>query len=180
MFIANQLKTRNRAEYLLYLWQVEDLMRAYGCNEDCIAAEYLSRFTMPEEQMEATRQWYADLCEMMRTEGVKEKGHLQICQNVLQELSELNDTLLASPKFPYYRNMYYKVLPYVVELRHKQGGEEMPELETCFDLLYGVMLLRLKKQTVTPETEKAVTDVATLLGTLSDYYFKNKEKPLEF
>ena len=28
MFIAKQLKEKNIAEYLLYMWQVEDLLRA--------------------------------------------------------------------------------------------------------------------------------------------------------
>lgn len=198
MFIANQLKTKNRAEYLLYLWQVEDVMRAYNCDADRISSEYLSRFNASEAQLNEAREWYANLCEMMRSEGVKEKGHLQICKNILQELSELNAQLLASQKFPYFREMYFKVLPYIVELRRKQQASaeatqtgssaaaqpeavaQTPELETCFNLLYGVMLLRLKKQTVSPETEKAVADVAQMLGTLSDYYFKNKENPIEF
>ena len=29
MIIAEKLSKTNRAEYLLYLWQVEDLLRAY-------------------------------------------------------------------------------------------------------------------------------------------------------
>lgn len=56
----------------------------------------------------------------MRSEGKKEHGHLQICTNILQELCELHAHLIKSAaKFPYYREMYYKVLPYIVELRGK-------------------------------------------------------------
>ena len=32
MIIAEQLRNSNRAEYLLYMWQVEDLIRAYDCD----------------------------------------------------------------------------------------------------------------------------------------------------
>lgn len=186
MIIADKLKVANRAEYLLYMWQVEDLLRAYGCDSDRIKQEYLSRFQLTDEQRQATEKWYADLCEMMRTEGKKEGGHIQICANILQELAELHVRLLQSPNFPYYREMYYKVLPYIVELRSKQksvqGGNstEDSELQTCFDLLYGVVLLRLQKKPVTPETEKAVKDVSVCLGQLSDYYFKDKQSPLDF
>lgn len=186
MIIADKLKKSNRAEYLLYMWQVEDLMRAYGCNAERIASEYVSQFQLPEEKRKKTEQWYADLCEMMRSEGKTEDGHLQICQNILQELTELHVQLLKSAKFPYYREMYYKVLPYIVELRAKkqpaQGTQENdePELQTCFGLLYGVMMLRLQKKTVSPETEKAVKDVSTLLGQLSDYYFQDKKEPIDF
>lgn len=186
MIIADKLKKSNRAEYLLYMWQVEDLIRAYGLDAERIAHEYVSRFKLPAHQRKATEQWYADLCEMMRSEGKADHGHLQICQNILQDLSELHTQLLSSPKFPYYRDMYYKVLPYIVELRAKQGltqkdkSSSNAELQTCFNVLYGIMMLRLQHKPVSPETEKAAQDISTLLGQLSDYYFKNQERPIDF
>lgn len=182
MFIADKLKGTSRIEYLLYLWQVENVIRGYGCDADRLSHEYISGFDLDDETRKKTEQWYADLCEMMRSEGVMERGHIQICRNVLQELTELHNALLASPKFPYYREMYYKVLPYIVELRAKQpeGAEAKPELETCLELLYGVLILRMRHTAVSTETEKAVKDVAKLLGQLSDYYFKDKEQPIEF
>ena len=187
MIIADKLKQSNRAEYLLYMWQVEDLIRAYGCDAERISTEYISRFNLSEEKRKQTEQWYADLGEMMRSEGKMQHGHLQICQNILAGLTELNQKLLHSPKFPYYREMYYKVLPYIVELRSKnkqahadESSEDEPELQTCFDILYGVMMLRLQKKTVSEGTEKAAKDISTLLGQLSDYYFKDKEEPIDF
>ena len=32
MFISKQLKENNIAEYLIYMWQVEDMIRANGCD----------------------------------------------------------------------------------------------------------------------------------------------------
>ena len=184
MIIADTLKSKNRAEYLLYMWQVEDIIRAYKCDADAIAQNYISKFELDDEKRKATIAWYGNLCEMMRSEGKMQHAHLQICQNILQDLCELNAQLLHSTRFPYYREMYYKVLPYVVELRskNKQNDDALQEneLETCFDLLYGVMMLRLQKKPISNETEKAVKDVSTLLGQLSDYYFKDKKEPLDF
>lgn len=185
MTIAEKLRNTNRAEYLLYMWQVEDLIRAYHLDAERIAKEYVARFDLDKEQKSQTEQWYADLCRMMAEEGKREKGHLQICQNILTGLDELHNQLVNSPKFPYYREMYYKVLPYIVELRAKNGTaagqpQETGELQTCFELLYGLMLLRLQGKPVAQDTEKAARDVATLLGQLSDYYFKNKQEPIEF
>lgn len=178
MIIANKLKNSSRAEYLLYLWQVEDTLRAYGCDFERLREGYLSRFDVTDDVRREMEQWYADLCEMMHSEGKTERGHLQICQNVLQELVELHNRLLSSEKFPYYREMYYKVLPYVVELRAKGGHHDETELQTCFDALYGVMMLRVKGEKISSATETAVRDIATLLGQLSDYYFKDKEEPI--
>lgn len=180
MQIANRLRTENRAEYLLYLWQVEDLIRAYGGDFDRLREAYLSRFDLPDDERRQMEQWYADLCDMMHAEGVMEKGHLQISRNVLQELCELHQRLLDSPNFPYYRGMYYKVLPYIVELRQKGGKTDEPELQTCFDALYGVLLLRLQHRPVSAATEQAVKDISTMLGQLSDYYLKDKKEPIDF
>lgn len=180
MIIANKLRASNRAEYLLYMWQVEDLLRAYGCDIDEIKEHYLCRFTLPEAQKKEMQEWYANLCEMMIAEGKREKGHLQININALRELEDFNAQLLKSTKFPYYKSMYYKVLPYVVEVRAKKAEKSENEIETCFDILYGTMMLRLSHKTVSEETRKAVQDISTLLGQLSDYYLKDKSEPIDF
>ena len=183
MLIADQLRQKNRAEYLLYLWQVEDIIRAYSGDIDRLKQEYLSRFDVDDSRRQAMYQWYADLCEMMRSEGCMAGGHLRLSLNVLDTLDELHRHLLRSSRFPYYREMYYRVLPYIVELRAKQKpapSEAESELSTCFGLLYGVLMLRLQHKPVSAETEKAVKDISTLLGQLSDYYFKDKQEPIEF
>ena len=125
MKIAQQLKAKNIAEYLIYMWQVEDLIRANECDIDKIRENIISRY--PEEEHPALEEWYGNLVDMMRTEGVKEKGHLQINRNVIVNLTELHVELLASPKYPYYSAAYFKALPFIVELRQKSGKQEEPE-----------------------------------------------------
>jgi flagellin-specific chaperone FliS len=117
---------------------------------------------------------------MMNQEGCREKGHLQINKVTLQMLIELHDQLLQSPKFPFYNTAYYKVLPFIVELRNRGANKEEGEIETCLNLLYGVMMLRLQKKEITTNTEHALKEVTTFIGMLSDYYKKDKEEPLEF
>lgn len=180
MIIAEQLRKTNYAEYILYLWQVEDILRAYDCNYERLAAEYLPRFDLTADKAGDVSRWYADLCEMMHAEGKTTGGHLQISQNALSRISELHSRLMASARFPYYHEMYYKVLPYIVELRAKGENKDKTELEICLDALYGVMLLRIKKQPISPETQKAAADIATLLGQLADYYRKNEQQPIDF
>lgn len=121
MKIAQQLKAKNIAEYLIYMWQVEDLIRANGCDIDKIRENIISRY--PEEERPALEEWYGNLIDMMRIEGVKEKGHLQINRNVVINLTELHGELLSSPKYPYYSAAYFKALPFIVELRQKEREE---------------------------------------------------------
>ena len=178
MLIAQKLRKENIAEYLLYMWQVEDIIRAYGCNLQQIKKEYISRFDCTDEQKEEMVDWYGNLIRMINQEGCREKGHIQINKLVLQQLSELHAQLLDSPKFPFYSTEYYKVLPFIVELRQKNSNSEAAgEIETCFNALYGTMLLRLQNKEITQNTANAVKEITTFIGMLSDYYFKEKEDP---
>ena len=181
MFVSQELRKKNIAEYLLYMWQVEDLIRAYGCSLSRIRREYIERFDYSEEQKEEMTDWYGDLLRMMNQEGCRESGHLQINQIVLQQLVELNAQLLSSSKFPFYNSEYYKVLPFIVELRQKKGeGKQENEIETCFNALYGVMILRLQKKEISQNTLHAIKEITTFIGMLSDYYQKDKNEGIEF
>ena len=99
MKIAQHLREKNIAEYLIYMWQTEDLIRANGCDLDKVDAQIVSQF--PPEEQDVLRQWYSDLIEMMRHDGVVEKGHLQINRNTLIQLTDLHRALLGSAKFPF-------------------------------------------------------------------------------
>lgn len=176
MFVARQLKETNICEYLLYMWQVEDTLRAYALDEDRLREEYAARF--PEEQQAEEARWLGHLVGMMREEGRQERGHLQMNVGTLSLLTDLHRELLRSPKHPFYAAAYYKALPFIVELRAK-GGAEKPELETCLDALYGVMLLRLQGREVGPDTRAALQHVSHLLALLNDAYQKDKQGTLE-
>lgn len=180
MFIAQELRKKNIAEYLLYMWQVEDTIRAFGCSLSRIRNEYVSRFDYSDEQKEEEIDWYGNLIRMMNQEGCREQGHLQINRVTMQTLEELHLQLLESPKFPFYNTEYYKVLPFIVELRSHSANKESNEIETCFNALYGIMMLRLQKKEITPNTQHAVKEISTFIGMLSDYYKKDKEEGLKF
>ncbi len=180
MFIAKELKKKSIAEYLLYMWQVEDIIRAYGCSLTRIQNEYINQFDYTDEQKEEETDWFGDLIRMMNSEGCRENGHLAINQIIIQQLSELHLQLLDSTKFPFYNTEYYRVLPFIVELRQRGNDENEDEIETCFNALYGTMLLRLQKKEISENTQHAVKEITTFIGMLSDYYLKDKEEGLQF
>ena len=180
MFIAQELRKNNIAEYLLYMWQVEDTIRAFDCSLPRIKREYVDRFDYTDEQKEDEIDWFGNLIRMMNEEGCREQGHLQINKVTMQTLIELHEQLLSSPKYPFYNTAYYKVLPFIVELRNRGVNKEENEIETCFNSLYGVMMLRLQKKEITPNTQHAVKEISTFVGMLSDYYHKDKNEGLKF
>lgn len=178
MYISKQLREQSISEYLLYMWQVEDLIRANACDIDKIEHTVVDAYNLPEAQHAELTEWYANLVEMMRIEGVEQCGHLQINKNVIISLADLHYRLMHSQKFPFYQAAYYKALPFIVELRAK-GGQDKSELENCFDALYGVWMLRLQRKEVSSDTATAVTDIVKFIGLLSDYYKKDRAGELD-
>lgn len=179
MFVAQELRKKSIVEYLLYMWQVEDIIRAYDCSLARIRREYIERFQYTDEQKEDMADWYGNLIRMMNQEGKRQEGHLQINDILVGDLADLNARLLESTKFPFYNAQYYRVLPFIVELRNR-GGKDKGEIETCLNALYGTMMLRLQKKEVSPETQHAIKEISTFIGMLSDYYVKERDEGIEW
>lgn len=178
MIIAQQKRKENIAEYLLYMWQIEDIIRAYKLDIDLIDSNLISKYGVNDETRQEVRDWYESLIKMMELENVRESGHLQINKNVIIRLADLHQELLKSPKFPEYGAEFYKTLPYIVELRSKAGENKAGELETCFNALYGTLMLRLQGKEVSEGTMQAVTQISRFLALLSSFYKKNEERPI--
>ena len=97
MFIARKLKKENIVEYLLYMWQIEDLIRAFGLNIDAIEERIIKPFPVKEEvERKELYEWYESLIEMMRLENVQEKGHLQLNKNIIVELDDFHSLIMGS------------------------------------------------------------------------------------
>ena len=178
MIISKKLKEQSISEYLLYMWQVEDLIRANNCDIDKLEQTVVAPYNLPDEQRAEMVEWYANLVEMMHLEGVEQSGHLQINKNVIISLNDLHYRLMHSQKFPFYQAAYYKALPFIVELRAK-GGQDKTELDNCFEALYGVWMLRLQRKEVSADTANAVVDIVKYVGLLSDYYNKERAGELD-
>lgn len=170
MIIAKQKRKENIAEYLLYMWQIEDLIRANQFDMDRIRRTVIAHYDQPDEVKEEIARWYEELIDMMRSEGVKESGHIQLNKNVIITLTDLHLRLLKSPKEMVYGAAYYKTLPYIVQLRAKSGGKEVPELETCFAAIYGYLVLKMQGKEISAETTEAIKQISSFLAILAEKY----------
>ncbi|MDE6191924.1 MAG: DUF4924 family protein [Muribaculum sp.] len=178
MYIASQKRKENIAEYLLYMWQIEDLIRANNLDLDKITENIISRYNLEEKQQKELTEWYESLIDMMRRENVQQKGHLQLNKNIIIQLDDLHHALLKDPKFAEYSAEFYKTLPFIVELRAKQGDEKLDEIETCFTALYGTLMLRLQGKEISADTQKALTQISRFIAMLAHYYKLDQEDKL--
>ena len=179
MIVSKELRKSNIAEYLLYMWQVEDLLRANDLSLDRIKSVIVEPYGLSAEVEAEMLEWYANLLEMMSLEEVKEVGHLQINKNVIINLTDLHLRLLKSSKVPFYSAAYYKALPFIVEFRSKSEGRDKGEIENCFDALYMMWLMKLQKKEINEETLKATAEISRFISMLSLYFKEESEGKLD-
>ena len=171
MIIARQKKKENIVEYLLYMWQIEDLIRACRFKMDEIEAHLLSKYDQPEPVLQEIRQWYQELIDRMNDEGIMEKGHLRQNKEIVLELTALHDRLFHSPDETVYNSLYYKILPAIVQLRAQSGEVCTSEIETCLTAVYGFILLKMQGKEISNETTGSVKEISRLLAFLAAKYF---------
>ena len=181
MYIASKIRKENIAEYTIYMWQIEDQIRANDLDIEKIKANIIDKYpSLTDAQRKELTEWYESLIDMMRREGVEKSGHLQINRNILSSLVALHQALLKDPKFANYSAEFYKTLPYIVELRSKAGENKAGEIETCFNALYGMLLMRLQGKEITPDTMEAIKQISHFIAVLSNYFKLDDNDELEW
>lgn len=170
MLFALAKKQENIAEYVLYMFQVEDVIRANRFDIESLTYSYIKAIVDDEEKLPAVIDWYADLIKKMHIEGVQAKGHVQEVKDVIIELFYLHNSLLNISKDKAYEAIYQKALPYLQEFSQKADGTVFNDIELCFNALYGKLMLKMQKKTISPETEQAMQAFSQLLAFLAARY----------
>ncbi|MBS3777507.1 MAG: DUF4924 family protein [Bacteroidales bacterium] len=174
MIIAREKKKTNIAEYILYMWQIEDMIRANRFDPEQIDRNIIQKFDQPEEVKEEMREWYRDLIQRMENEGIKEKGHLNFLNSIIDELENLHKSTIRDPNELEYVNAYNKAKASINDLKGKSQGTARGDIEACLQGLYGILMLRLQKKDLNPATKDAQASISHLIAMLNDKYMERK------
>ena len=180
MLTAEKLRKKNIAEYVIYLWQIEDIIRACALDINIINQNIIKNSPVDFETENRIRSWYAGLIEMMKTEQVEKTGHLQILKNRIIDMNDLHLRLLKMPTENAYRQLYNTAYPFLRELEQKSEKQNLSEIEICLNGLYGVYLMKIKKTTVSEATLNALKTFSGLLALLSQKYIEFEKNPEPF
>jgi hypothetical protein len=172
MLIAKEKRKTNIPEYILYMWQVEDLIRAHQFNMDLIEHNLISQYAQPERIKNDIRDWFANLMLMMYREGIREKGHLSFLKTLVADLNDMHIRLLRHPDEEKYREVLRKAADNIDDFKKKAGNPQAGDIETCLNALYGLLILRLKKQTISKVTESGMGTFSRLLALLSHKFLE--------
>lgn len=180
MLIAQAKKKENIIEFLLYMFQIEDLMRANSLDLEQIMQSYIVPQIQDENMLNRYREWYSGMIEELISLGYEKSGHVSEITEVQMELFYLHTSLLNLINDEKYRSIYDAAIEVINEFRGKSQAEQLNDVDMAVQALYTKLLLRLKGKDISEETENAFELIRRMLAYLAHSYHKMKEGDLNF
>lgn len=180
MLIAEQKKQENIAEYIILMYQIEDLVRSADFDLDRIMETFVKPQLPDDSFLEANRKWYADLIQQMKAQRLQKAGHILEIKEILVELSYLHNTLLNASQDGKYKGVVDNAIPFIDEFKEKSNLKEMNHIEIALHAMYMKLLLRLQKKEISAETEEAFDAMRMMLAYLSRAYKQMKAGDMNF
>jgi len=169
MIAAQQKRKENIVEYILYIYQIEDFIRALQFNISNIEMQLVSQYQVDDKTRIEILDWYKNLVVMMEKEGIREKGHLQFLVNQINDLNEFHLKLMETEINKEYVGVFQSISGLITELNQKNKSVKN-DLQISIDAIYGFLLLKMQQKEVTNETIEALKRLSTWLGLLSKLY----------
>ena len=176
MLIAREKRKSNVAEYILYMWQVEDMLRAMQMDIELVNRNVVSQFGGDDAARKEISDWYDNLIEMMKKEEVVKSGHVQVVKNMVNELTELHYHLLHNVQDMKYKQLFMMAANNLLDYRRKTNlPEEVSDVELALHALYGHLMLRLQKKEINSQTTMAMETFSRMLAYLALRYKEVEE-----
>lgn len=180
MDIAQAKRKENIAEYILYLWQLEDLLRALQFSPEAIYSQLVAPREVDEEQKHIYLLWYMDIVNLLRKEDKEESGHLEHTLHLIADMHNLHLQLMHNPIGEHYRSTFARLLPQLPQLRTMIKKEDISDTEICFRALYAAMLYRIKGDAKRAEAIKDTIElVSPVVAELADMYRKVEQGEID-
>lgn len=171
MYIAQKKRKENIAEYILYLWQLEDLLRALQFSPEAIYSQLVAKSALDDASRQQVFFWYMDIVNLLRQEGKESSGHLEHTLHLIADLNDLHERLLVLPAGEKYRKVFAALAPEMPALRVKLGKTNVSDIELCFRALYAVVLYRIKGDKSHEEGIRNVIDlISPVIAELASVY----------
>ena len=174
MLVAKKKEQENIAEYILYLFQIEDIVRSFKFNLDDIIEIFVAP-NLPDSSFTGQyRKWYQDIITEMKSTNLQNRGHLDRVMEVIRELAFLHNTLLSINESNKYRNLCESASCFIPEFRAKSGMKNNHDVEVIIHAMYMKLQLRIRGKEITAETEEAFDAMRIQMAFLVREYHKMK------
>jgi hypothetical protein len=167
--VAEKKKSQNIGEYLIYMYQMEDLIRSFQGNMEEIRQYVIVHYPVAEAEKEQITAWFERLLGKMKSEEILEKGHLRELNDLVEQLLQLHYRLLKTDKS--YFGTYHQAKPFILESILAANGENPGnEIQICLNGIYGLLLCRLLGKKVSDEQLKAAEAFGEVLSLINLAY----------
>ncbi|UTW63029.1 DUF4924 family protein [bacterium SCSIO 12741] len=174
MIIAEQKKKDNIIEYVLYMWNVEDLLRSFNLDLGMVEDKVIAQYDVDEKKKEEIRDWYVQLIKDMRENDILESGHLPDLNELITELNFLHQSLLHLYNDTIYQRLEKEAHENLLTLIEKSGKKNISPIEAGLNGLYGTLLLKMKQKQISEETAKSIKTISDLFAYLAVKYREMK------
>lgn len=179
MLVAKQKRKENIAEYILYLYQVEDLIRAFKLDISLIEEKLVVNYKADENTSAAISDWYQNLVSMMEKEHIQEKGHLQFITNLIADVNQFHLKLLETTADKIYVHTFQSVSGLITELKGKNASAKN-DVDLGITAIYGFLLLKMQQKEISIDTLEAIKRISKWLSVLSKLYKDFESGDFEF
>tara|TARA_B100000768_G_scaffold112236_1_gene103968 strand:+ start:12778 stop:13350 length:573 start_codon:yes stop_codon:yes gene_type:complete len=171
MPIAQNKLQENIAEYILYVWQMQDLLRSVSLDTDVLYQKL--GLTDSNDPNSEERNWLKNLAERIKIEAISKKGNTAEISTILAELHFLHNTLIEVLKDDKYVDIYAKSAPHIKGLMAKSTSNQNI-MEHMLIALYGWLILRMQKKDISQETVEAMASFSKTMAYVSLKYKEMK------
>jgi len=174
------LQFENVAEYVLYLYQIEAMIRTLDFNLDLIDQQLIApAFQDPKQGLEQL-QWYEQIISEMQQRGLLKDGHIEHVDEILVELIYLHNTLLTILNDEKYKVLCEHANEALQAFKVKSNMPNRHDVEVLLHAMFMKLQLKMKKKEISPETEAALDLFRIQLAYLSQQYKRMRAGELNF
>lgn len=167
MIIAEQKRKENIIEYIIYIRQVQDIIRLAKFDISKIDELIIQKFTVSEKIKGKIKNWYSDLIILMKEEKCETEGDFKFINKLISDIENLSKELFHTEEALKHTELYRWAKPNIDEFRKLSNSPESSDTKVCIDALHSLLLLRIKKQAISDETMQAMQTFSNLLAHLA-------------
>lgn len=171
MIPAEIKKKENIAEYIIHMYQTEDLILTYEFNLNEILEYVIKHMTKDQEKIKSLLLWYADIIGQMQEENVHiTKERLRSTQQYVDVLTDLHKELLKDDSA--YKQCFEEAEADINKQIDLSNGLIENPIQICINGVYGLLLIKLKGKDLSAEQKSMVDKFGKVLAFLSEVYSK--------
>lgn len=178
MSLIQKNKSQNIIEYVIFIYQVEDIVRLFNFDKNAILEFFLGSNFQSVDEIE--KSFYEKILSDMSSEGIEKNGHLDEIKEIIIELVYLHNSLLTILNNEKYKELTSFSAGDISDYKSKSNLKDNHDVEVLLHAMYMKLQMKIRKQNIGLETEEAMERMRKQLTFLSEEYKKMKSGDWNF